>query len=376
VTLIDEEMLSEALREAAATIDLPERATERIVAAARTAPVEARSFHPGTVIPRRGRGRTMLVAAVVLLVSGITLSFTLTKGSPTRSVARGPASATSTPHSASSSASTPTAPNATGSPLRQGSSKSPSPSNQGSNGSATTPPLPSGAVGQSAKVVSKGTVDLTIGDGKLQSVLGKLTDLALANGGFVASTQAQVGPGGTGSSSSGTVVLQVPQPSFSTVLTQVQRIGHATSVTTSASDVTGQYVDLQARISALQASRQQYLTIMAHTTSVGDILAVQSQLDALQSQIEQLQGQLDLLNSQTTYGTLTVSLTEAGHQPLPPPAPTSGVIKAWHDGINGFVSGFEGLIRIAGPAVFALLCLAGLALLGWWTWRTANRRRL
>ena len=58
----------------------------------------------------------------------------------------------------------------------------------------------------------------------------------------------------------------------------------------------GQYVDLQSRITALQDSRQQYLTILAKATTVGDVLAVQEQLDGIQSQIEQLQGQLQVLS--------------------------------------------------------------------------------
>ena len=75
--------------------------------------------------------------------------------------------------------------------------------------------------------------------------------------------------------------------------------------------MTGQYVDLQARLAALEASRQQYLTILAKATSIGDILAVQEQLDSIQSQIEQLQGQLQVLTSETSYSTLNVTSTRA-----------------------------------------------------------------
>ena len=148
----------------------------------------------------------------------------------------------------------------------------------------------------------------------------------------------------------------MPEPSFAAVVSEVQHFGHATSVTTTSTDVTGQYVDLQARITALEASRQQYLTIMSQATSIGDILAVQSQLDTLQSQIEQLQGQLSVLDNETTYGSLTVSLAEAGHRPPPPPPTRTGLDEAWHTGIGGFVSGVEWLIRIAGTTLFVLLC--------------------
>jgi hypothetical protein len=166
--------------------------------------------------------------------------------------------------------------------------------------------------------------------------------------------------------------------SFSTVLTRAEALGKTSGLTTKATDVTGQYVDLQARISALQDSRQQYLTILAKATTVGDVLAVQQQIDGLQSQIEQLQGQLQLLTSQTTYSTLTVTVNE--HTSLPPPAPKrlpeSGLVRAWHASIGGFVTGVEGLVRLAGPVLFALLLL-GIALVGGRAvWRRLQRRNL
>ena len=258
-----------------------------------------------------------------------------------------------------------------------GAQRSASTSGGSAVGSSSVPPLPSGVVGQPAKVEASGTIALSIGNGSLQPVLSKLTFLAASEGGFVSSTQALTGGQGSKGTGTGTVVLRVPEPTFGTVVTQVQRLGRTTSVSTTATDVTSQYVDLQARITALQASRQQYLTIMAQASSIGDILAVQSQLDTLQSQIEQLQGQLNLLNSETTYGALTVSLSEAGHSPPPPaPHPSSGLGRAWSASVHGFVSGFEWLLRMAGPTLFVLLCLAALAVLGRWAWRATRRRML
>jgi hypothetical protein len=145
-------------------------------------------------------------------------------------------------------------------------------------------------------------------------------------------------------------------------------------VNTSSQNVTGQYVNLQARIGALNASRQQYLAIMKRATTIGGILAVQTQLDAIESQIEQYQGQLDVLSHETTYATLTVLLSESGHHAVS--HHESGLRKAWHDSISGFVAGFEWLIRLAGPVLFALLLLAAAAGLGRLGWRAARRRRL
>ncbi len=236
------------------------------------------------------------------------------------------------------------------------------------------PGLPNGAVGQSAKIEQTGAVTLTVGRGKLSRTVTQLTALAGAYGGFVANAQTQSGP--ASGAPSGSVTLQVPVQNFATVLTHAESLGRVSDLTTKATDVTGQYVDLQSRITALQASRQQYLTILAKASTVGDVLAVQDQLNAIQSQIEQLQGQLQLLTSQTSYSTLTVAVNERSPAPTPGPLPESGVVRAWHASIGGFVTGVEGVIRIAGPLLFALLLLGVVFAAGRALWRRYQRHNL
>ncbi len=147
-------------------------------------------------------------------------------------------------------------------------------------------------------------------------------------------------------------------------------------MTTKATDVTGQYVDLQSRIAALDASRQQYLTIMDKAVTLGDVLAVQEQLDTIQGQIEQLQGQLQVLTSETSYSTFTTNVTEGTPAPRPSPLPESGMVRAWHESVGGFVAGVEGVVRGAGPALFVLVCLAVALLGGRALWRRFQRHRL
>jgi hypothetical protein len=237
-------------------------------------------------------------------------------------------------------------------------------------------PLPTGIVGLPTKVVTTATIDLALGTDPLQPTVTRLTAIATGAGGFVAKSDLQVGLQSAAVPSSGTLVLQIPQAAFGTLLTQVQAVAKVTAMTSTSVDVTSQYVDLQARVSALQASRQQYLTILSRATSIGDILSVQSQLDAIQSQIEQLQGQLDLLAGQTTFATLTVSLSQSGHRPPPPPAPQSGIGRAWHQSVSGFTSGVEWLIRIAGRTLFVLLCLGMIGIVGRWARRAWQRQLL
>lgn len=331
-------------------------------------------------MPRGVRGRVALVAAALVAVVGGVALVDSTGGSPHVQTASGPAAVLPSPHNGVSEAPPVAGERLGGGSTAQGSA-GPAISGSSGSGSATVtpvtspPPLPSGVVGQSPKVETTGSVNLSISSGSLNTVVSHLTDLTTGVGGFVARSQLQVGAPGVGSSY-GQLVLQVPQAQFGALLDQVQKAAKVTSVSSTSTDVTGQYVDLQARITALEASRQQYLTILAQATSISDILSVQSQLDTIQSQIEELQGQLNLLDSQTTYATLTVSLSESGKPLPPPPGPRSGLSAAWSSAVGGFVTGVEWLIRIAGRTLFVLLVALALVLLGRLGWREYRRRTL
>jgi hypothetical protein len=241
---------------------------------------------------------------------------------------------------------------------------------------ASAPALPNNAF-QSARIAQTGTLSLTVGKGTLAQTMTKLGFFVAEFQGFVADQQTESGATSTTGAPNGTITLQVPVDSFSSLLKKAQTLGKTNDLTTKATDVTGQYVDLQNRIAALQASRQQYLTILSKANTIGDVLAVQSQLDTIQTQIEQLQGQLNLLTSQTTYSTLTVEVSEKTPKPHPVPVThRSGLSTAWHDSVHGFVDGVEGIIRLAGPVLFALLCAAVLLFGGRALWRRYQRHNL
>jgi hypothetical protein len=318
-------------------------------------------------LARRHRLLSVAACLVVLLALAGTLSAALVQSPTRRALSTAPLKVSA--HTPAGAPTTTIAP-------RFGASGTTSQS-QDATTPTTTPPLPNGAVGQPAKIQQTGSLGLTVGRGKVARTITQLTNLAAAYGGFVANSQSQSGAAAAGTPS-GSVTLQVPVSNFATVLKRAQALGKTSDLTTKATDVTGQYVDLQSRIAALQETRQQYLTILAKATTVGDVLAVQEQVNGIQSQIEQLQGQLQLLAGQTSYSAVTVTVSEGAPstQPRPSPLPESGLVRAWHASIGGFVTGVEGVIRLAGPVLFALL-LVGVVLLGGRAlWRRYQRHNL
>ena len=392
MTMIDEEELARLLEDLGASFEVSNEAQAAILEAGRPEPRERRkkSAQSRSLVPSTRKAKGSLVAAAVLLLLAGGITFAV--ASPNSSVDHSAGLPVKSPSEASG-------PRSAAAPLQRsaspgaaaGSGTGSGASGSSGLGESSTPPhtprttanpqIPPD-VGQSAKVVANGTVDLTVKNGSLQAVLADLTQLAGSLGGFVASTQAQYGNTTPPTPPSGTIVLRVPESSFGYAVSQVQRYGHATSVNTTSTDVTGQYVNLQARIAAAQASLNQYLNILKQATTIPNILTVQSQIDSIQSNIEQMQGQLNVLDNETTYGTLTVSLTEPGavkhkHKPKPkPPSKPSGIDNAWRDGVGGFVSGFEWFIRVLGPLLITGLILAGILFIGRRAWRFARRRTI
>jgi hypothetical protein len=407
MTMLDDDRLASLLARAGAAFDVPgtgvddilARATGQVVGVddaggaddpagpdvpALPEPVSGGRVH--RLVAVAGRHRVLAVAACIAVALVITGTVgALARGSSAPTVTSGLAHLPRSPATPSPESTTtiPSGAAGGGSPQFKSAPRGifgPANAAQGTNAAPsvttpTAPNLPGGAVGQSAKIEQTGTLGLAVGRGHLARAMTQLTALAGAYGGFVANSQTQSGAG-TGGAPYGSITLQVPVDSFSAVLRQAQALGKTSGLTTKATDVTGQYVDLQSRITALQDSRQQYLTILAKATTVGDVLAVQEQLDGIQSQIEQLQGQLQVLNSETSYSTLTVTVNEGTPPPPPGPLPGSGLVRAWHDSIGGFVAGVEGVVRLAGPVLFALLCLGVLLVGGRALWRRYQRHRL
>jgi hypothetical protein len=75
---------------------------------------------------------------------------------------------------------------------------------------------------------------------------------------------------------------------------------------TGTEDVTGQVVDLRARIANLGATEKALQGIMTQATKISDVLAVQAELTTVRGQIEEATAQKQHLEAQAAFSTLTV----------------------------------------------------------------------
>ena len=221
------------------------------------------------------------------------------------------------------------------------------------------------------QIVRTGTVTLTAPAAQVPQVLAAVAAVATGLRGQVSdSTSSESGP-----APSGSVTLRIPTARTDQAIRELRDLGagsEVTAVTTASQDVTGQVVDLTARLKSLGESRDRYLELLAHTTSVGDTLAVQQRIDGVQTQIEQLQGQRDALANRTTLSTLVVTVSTRGAAASAAPART-GLSRSWHDARHHFASGVRHLVAGSGTVAFLLLCATGLGLVALAVRRVARR---
>lgn len=360
MTMVDELTLSDALRVKADEFVVSHDAMTRILDEARADEPERTSRSASPLIPHSRRSRVLSFSvAALILASAIAVP-----------LMRGETPAPKIVGSAFGQ------PGALAPATASGSQDYVSRANPSTSNSKKVTLTATGLNGKTvtAKIESNGYVNLTVGVGNVPGALKRLTTMVQDDHGFVESSNAQLGSQARSSSATGTIVLEVPQSTFTLLVAQVQGVGHATSVNTSSDNVTTQYVDLQSRITALNVSLHQYFAIMTRATTITAILAVQSQINNIQNQIQQNEGQLKTLNNLTTYSDLTVYVFATGHHSAT--GPRTGFNRAWHDGVSGFVAGLQWLIRLAGPLLFALVMLGALYALIRFGRRALLRRKL
>ena len=107
-----------------------------------------------------------------------------------------------------------------------------------------------------------------------------------------------------------TVTLRIPSDRYSEATAQIIGMGELLAMSTSSSDVTDQYIDLQARITNLERVLDQYRSILLRANEISDIISVQTRIDSITERIERLTGSSRLLENQITFASVTVGLVE------------------------------------------------------------------
>jgi hypothetical protein len=154
-----------------------------------------------------------------------------------------------------------------------------------------------------------------------------------AAGGFVA--EEQVDTAGSW------LVLRVPVAGLDRLVDDLAATGTVLARSGRTEDATDQVVDLDSRVASQQASVTRVRALLAQATSIGDVVAVESELARREADLDSLERRLAALRDRVALSTLTVELRSTAATPPPAPPPGFG---------NGLGAGWAGL-KVVGAAL-------------------------
>ena len=236
-----------------------------------------------------------------------------------------------------------------------------------SNSGADTQTVPSPT---SPQVITTASISLTVAD--VEKSAAKVTEVALSVIGYVSSQNIgsneytyDADAAKTSSLTSptyGWITIRVPDESVDEAIAQLEALGTVTATTIDRYDVTQQSVDLQARVSSLQASVARLEDLMSQSGSVADLITAEAALSERQAELESLQQQLDSLRDQVAMSTISVNLV-AESEPVDanPDGFSDGIAAGW----NGLIAAMNGIIIALGFALPWLVVIAVIALIIW-----------
>lgn len=151
-----------------------------------------------------------------------------------------------------------------------------------------------------------------------------------------------------GNRGSSTLTLRIPASELTATLDKFTELGILQEVSTSAVDVTMQSRDLDARITALDASVDRLLALLTKADDTETLITLESAISDRQGELESMRSQKRYFDDQVAMSTITLNLVSEADAPVVEPGNFfDGLITGW----NSFVAFFAGLLVALGVLV-------------------------
>jgi len=190
---------------------------------------------------------------------------------------------------------------------------------------------------------------------------------------------AVVGAAGTVSQESSTdsgaqLTIRVPADRLDQLIDSIAGLGHVTNRTSQVVDATEDVVDLGARVASQRASVDRVRALLSEARSIGDVVAIESELTRREADLDSLTGRLNALKDQVALSTLVVDVEKAPITKTDPPQPNgflAGLAAGW-EGLQAAASATGAVVGFLVPFLPVVAVLLGLV---WVGRRIARTRR-
>ena len=155
----------------------------------------------------------------------------------------------------------------------------------------------------------------TVETTEFDQTVEKLTALVAEYGGFVESSSINGSnyysqSRGYSSERYASYVIRIPSDRFSTLMSSLSTLGNVPYSHTYTENITAQYYDTDARLTAYKTQETRLLEMMEIAETVEDLISIEEKLTELRYKIESLQSTLNNWDRQVSYSSLNLDVQE------------------------------------------------------------------
>ena len=203
-------------------------------------------------------------------------------------------------------------------------------------------------------------VNMSVETENMDTLIAKVNERVNAYNGYIESSYVYNGSGSY-KSRSASIRARVPAQHLDAFLSNIGEVSNVTSQNLSVTDVTLQYVDVEAKRESLKTQQQRLLAFMEEAETVEDIIALEDRLSEIRYELDSAERQIRSYDNQVNYSTISLDVTEVvKYTPVKEPTRweklTEGFVESVYsvvEGILDFLVGF--VIAIPYLLIWALV---------------------
>lgn len=154
------------------------------------------------------------------------------------------------------------------------------------------------------KIIRTGDLRFAVDD--LEAARATILQRVQTSGGHVEGDER----GAWGRNSTVTLRVRIPADRFDAFVQEMQGLGELEHQSISATDVTSEWVDVEARIAAKRAVEKRYLELAAQAKNVQEMLEVERELGNVRAEVESMEARMKAMRDQVAMSTLTITCTK------------------------------------------------------------------
>ena len=202
-------------------------------------------------------------------------------------------------------------------------------------------------------IIKNAEVSILVEDSDV--AIDRLTQVVGDVGGYIVSSRVWYQPHADGENYKyASITLGIPVEQFEVTMRRVRGLAiQVTDENASGEDVTDQFVDLESRLSNLEATQARIQSFLEDAKTVDEALRINQQLSEIEAQIEEVKGRMNYLSDRAAFSTITVSISpELPEIVLPTPTPTEtpapwSPADTLDDATETLVNSYQGIVEFA-----------------------------